>query len=266
MLLSCVTDEISMDFEEAIRVGTGEGVFHYELRTIAGYRFPDYPPEIINLVKKYKDRYSLNYSAVSPGIFKRALSQLKPDNTIDCQESKIFHLAHLFEVERIIIFAYTDCKTEDGYQRMIEDIRQFVKKAKKEELTVSLENSPSTCCRSHEDLLEIVKDVGENDLHINWDPANSMPGGYGDHKSLYQNIIRYMDNMHIKDVIIEADSNIKYVPIGEGIIDYKAHIKELKRHGYKGCLTVETHCKPALDAFIKSVSHLKKLLKEADVL
>jgi L-ribulose-5-phosphate 3-epimerase len=71
-------------------------------------------------------------------------------------------------------------------------------------------------------------------------------------------------SFHLKDVIEEGKPEARDVPLGEGKADYPAIMKELKRQGYQGVLTIEyEHDSPELmDDVAKCVAFVEKMAKE----
>ena len=91
------------------------------------------------------------------------------------------------------------------------------------------------------------------------DPGNLYKTGEHDYKPGYELLKRFIANVHLKDAAT-VDGKTVYLPLGEGAIDYRQQLADLRVDGYQGCLTVETHCRPLPEAFRRSVRYLKQLL------
>ncbi len=254
MRLSCVSDEISEVFNEAVELGLKYGIRGYELRKVEGCRFPAYKREHIQSIKDTIAKHDVIITAVSPGIFKNESSpQLEDD---------IFSLASEFNVSTIVIFAWKVCKDVSDYKRMVETIKVFCSKAQKKSMRVLIENSAGTCCVSASDLAELLKAVAMPNFKINWDPGNAASGGYTDFREQYLSIKNDVENIHLKDVMFSNNNNQHYVPVGNGSVDYKKRLIEFKAEGYRNWAAVETHCENKEEAFIESMDFLKNKIPD----
>jgi sugar phosphate isomerase/epimerase len=260
MLIGCVTDEISQNYIEAINTGMKEGIYHYELRSIDGNRFPFFTRAYMELLKESAKKHSIKYTAVSPGIFK-----LNKKTILSAHISKefwedIFNKTIELEAKRVIIFARERFISKKEYNKMIEDINLFAQLASGFGITVCIENSPSTCCCTSKEIFKLIKDVGHENLKINWDPGNSACCGEIDFREGFQMIYKHIDNVHIKDIKFDDSNNPVYVPAGDGCIDYKSLLSDLIKAEYKGIISIEHHCKPVVANFIKSLTHIRSVL------
>lgn len=261
MILACVTDEISEQLSEAISAGTSYGITHYELRSIQGFRYPYYTQDIMDKIKELRTQYNISYTAASPGIFK-SICTMNPARTMETIYRDIVHTSRQFGIDRIIIFAKRKLQDTEAYKQMIKDIQNFVKYVDSEGMKVCLENCFNTYCCSILEILQLLEDVGLDELRLNWDPGNAASLSGLAYDEGFDKIIRYIDNVHMKDLAFDSEGKIHFVPIGEGYIDFRQLFEKLNRAEYKGCLTIETHCKPSLEAFIKSVKYLRPVLAD----
>jgi len=55
----------------------------------------------------------------------------------------------------------------------------------------------------------------------------------------YTSLAPYVVGIHVKDSIINENKEIRYVPLGEGVIPIKRMLELLVRGGYKGDATLE---------------------------
>jgi sugar phosphate isomerase/epimerase len=88
----------------------------------------------------------------------------------------------------------------------------------------------------------LLKDIHSPALRGNWDPGNAamldevpFPNGYEAMKGLFS-------HMHIKDVRKNTATGRKeWAAVGEGIIDWKGQMQALRKDGYDGTMSLETH-------------------------
>jgi sugar phosphate isomerase/epimerase len=72
--------------------------------------------------------------------------------------------------------------------------------------------------------------------------------------------------MHCKDIIDKPDGKTEWMAMGRGIIDYVGHFRELKRDGYRGTVSLETHWRGAgtpEESTRQSMAGMKELLRRA---
>ena len=75
--------------------------------------------------------------------------------------------------------------------------------------------------------------------------------------------------MHIKDVKKDrATGELQYVPVGEGMIDFKGQLKALRDDGYDGTMSLETaYLRPdgnKMESTRECLEGLLRLMKSVD--
>lgn len=92
-------------------------------------------------------------------------------------------------------------------------------------------------------LLEFLKDVGRDNLRLNFDPANLILYGTEDPSLALTALGPHVVSVHCKDgnwpPKTQPDSLGTEMPLGQGSVDLPAFIKKLKAIGYRGPLTIE---------------------------
>jgi sugar phosphate isomerase/epimerase len=262
MILTTVTDEVfNDDLKKSVEIATQEGITHFEIRRIEGRRFPLIEEDDLKKLKIFKDEYALTYTAVSPGTFKVPLRSKEFNYHRGELMDKTMAMAEELDVNKIIIFSVKrDPSDQAGdLQQVIEELGNVARRAEKNGFTVMIENEPGFWADTSENCLKILKAINMKKLRLNWDPGNLFKTGEHDYKPGYERLKSFIANVHLKDAKLVEGENL-YVPLGEGEINYQQQIADLRADGYKGCLTVETHCHPLPDTFIQSVAYLKKLL------
>jgi sugar phosphate isomerase/epimerase len=119
MQIGIVTDEISADVREAIQLGTGWGIRHYELRVIADARVPSVKAETVDELLRLKENLGISYTALSPGTGKGSID----DHEKLAQELNeilpaTFVLAKKLDVPKVIISVFNGCHTNRTHWRL----------------------------------------------------------------------------------------------------------------------------------------------------
>jgi len=248
MEIACITDEIDRDPRVALEIGIRSALRCFEIRSAYGERFPRFTAETMDFLVKMKDEHDLQYTAVSPGIFKKA---------DDGNHEALFAKARTLGAKRMIVFA---AQTDVGYEEAIHSMRSLASEAAAGGFELLLENAAGTLCRSAGEVSSFIADVGVTNLKANWDPANAVTAGFADTREEYLKVAPHIGAVHVKDLVSTDDGSRPYVPVGAGEIDYPRLIRDLREVGYSGYLTIETHCHPELGPFEESLAYLREIL------
>ncbi len=95
---------------------------------------------------------------------------------------------------------------------------------------------------SAEGLLELIEDVGRDNLAVNFDPANMILYGTGEPIPALTKIAPHVKSVHCKDGKWSDQPGVTWgveTPLGEGDVNIPVFINTLKEIGYKGPLTIE---------------------------
>ncbi|NLJ86519.1 MAG: sugar phosphate isomerase/epimerase [Firmicutes bacterium] len=109
-------------------------------------------------------------------------------------------------------------------------------------------------------LVRAFDDIGLDNLGVNLDPANLIMYGKANPVDAMDILGPYIKGVHAKDGEYPTCGQRLGVekPLGEGRVDFRALIKELKRHDYRGALTIEREISGSQQ--IKDIERAKKLL------
>jgi sugar phosphate isomerase/epimerase len=72
----------------------------------------------------------------------------------------------------------------------------------------------------------------------------------------FQAAAPWIANVHIKDLRLPGP---RWLPAGEGIIDYRAHFQELRRIQYQGPVSLEPHMDGSADTIRRCKEALERL-------
>lgn len=262
--LGIVSDEVSPDFDEAVRHALSWGISIYELRMLKSGRIPVVDAAELRSIQSLVKNNGLRISALSPGIFKYPLNETaKLEAEVTTVLPKTLSMAADFGASIVIVFGFQRVEGENpaNGERAIEWMRRAAGEAEKMGVTLAVENEPGFWCDSGSNTAKLIAAVNSPSLRANWDPCN----GYGTpevpYPQGYEAIKRYIGNVHVKDT--KQGSLIQCVPVGEGAVDWKGQIKALVRDQVVQHVTIETHCLPLVDKSKQNVDTLKKYFDEA---
>jgi L-ribulose-5-phosphate 3-epimerase len=105
--LGIVSDEVSTDFNEAVRHSLDWGISIFEIRVLKTGRVPVVDQSELRDVKSLAKNHGLTISALSPGIFKLPLSQNAGlENELSRSLPKTLDLARELGASMVIVFGF----------------------------------------------------------------------------------------------------------------------------------------------------------------
>jgi sugar phosphate isomerase/epimerase len=145
------------------------------------------------------------------------------------------------------------------WDAMIENLAKAAAFAKENGVTLALENHGGIAADA-DDMLKILKAVGNPALKLNFDPANFVHAGE-DCVKAFPKLKGEVVYVHLKDVKREADGKMEYCACGEGIIDWKA-LLPLIEAAYDGVSSIEyEEAADPIEGTMRSLKFIKTLAK-----
>jgi sugar phosphate isomerase/epimerase len=123
------------------------------------------------------------------------------------------------------------------YKEAIEAIRDVASHCKNNGLNFRCETGQETPVT----LVRAIKDVGLDNVGVNFDVANVILYGKANPVDAVDLLAPYVQGVHAKDGLYPTNPKDlgREVPIGEGIVNFPVLIPRLKQAGYRGPLTIE---------------------------
>ena len=245
--IAITTCEIDEDLEKALQIGTAWGIRNFEFRTVWQKRVPRFTAEertkLLALVKKY----DVNIVGISPSVFRAGYSDEEIEESYGILE-QTYTLAEELNCGNIVVFSF---HRADGIapgtipEPAVKALRDAADIAQQRKMQLLLEPLPGHHGDISPHLLQVVKSVNHPGFNLNWDPGNLCNAGekkpYPDG---YNTIKQFVKHLHLKDWSPAAG---KWTVLGRGCIDWDGQLAALKRDGYAGYLTIETHFTPLLE-------------------
>jgi len=283
--ISVLTDEISQDFGHACEVASREfGLEWVELRAMNGKNIMNWSASEIGEARKVLARFNLHVSEIAspvfktdwPGAPKSPFSPKEPqfgaDFTYEQQDElldRAIEIAKTFNTPYIRVFDFWRLDDQKPHRKGIDDrIREGAVRAGKKGITLTLENEFACNTATGAEAGRLLAAVRDRSLMLNWDAGNATargekayPDGYG---KLPKDRIAHV---HCKDVVNKPGGGTDWAPMGGGIIDWVGQFRALKKDGYTGALSLETHWHGAAtpeESTRQSMQGMKELLKKAD--
>ena len=257
--LSVISDEITQDFGRAAEVAAKEfGLGYVELRELWNKNLMKLDVKEVAEARRLLEQHHLRVSSIASPIFKvdwpgappskfgSRRDQFSADFTFKQQDElleRAIEFARTFGTDRIRIFDFWRLDDQKPYRAAIDQkLLEASAKARKHGITLLLENEQSCNTATGAEAARTLSVVRSSNFMLNWDPANAavrgetpFPDGYA---LLPKNRIGYM---HCKDIVRQPDGKTEWAAMGRGIVDYVGQFRALKKDGYRGVLSLETH-------------------------
>lgn len=268
MRISIVSDEISTDFQEALKFGLQWGIRDFEIRNLKSGRVPYVSEDDIKKIIELKDECDLNISAISPGLFRISMSdeiQLKLEIEEYIYES--FRLAEKLNTKNIIIFGFQRYSKEPqtNYVQVIHILGRMASLAEKYGFNLLLENHHGCWADTGSNTAKILDDVNSKNLKANWDLANAAFAGEIPYPYGYLAIRNHVFSVHVKDYLINKKGEPEFVVIGDGSIDWNGQFRAIMQGSSVKYITIETHCKPLVGNSHKNLLRITNMLEDFEM-
>jgi sugar phosphate isomerase/epimerase len=283
--LSVLTDEISQDFAHACEIASREfGLGWVELRAMHDKNIINWDAHDIADAQSILKRFNLRVSEIASPIFKvdwpgapkspssPKTPQYGAASTAEHQDEwleRAFALAKEFGNPPIRIFDFWRLTDQQPYRQAIDDrIRQAAVKAGKAGATLTLENELDCNTATGAEAARLLSAVREKALMLNWDPGNARARGENPFPDGYTKLPKdRIGHMHLKDARDAGNGKTEWAEVGKGTIDFVGQFRALKRDGYAGAISLETHWRGGgtpEESTRRCMAGLKALLERAE--
>jgi sugar phosphate isomerase/epimerase len=155
---------------------------------------------------------------------------------------------------------------EEAFQIMRYTIRQVMRTAERYGIKVGLEPHASYTVRK-DTFIRILELSDSPCWGVNWDPGNFYLGGKDDVYETLDAVADRLFHLHGKDISFQQSEaergKVTGTPVGcacgEGVIDWPRIIRILRRHSFRGVISVEC---ATIDQAERSLKYLQKVVAE----
>jgi hydroxypyruvate isomerase len=125
-------------------------------------------------------------------------------------------------------------------RNIIQGFKIAVEMADQYGVTLALENH-GTVTNNGSTLMKIIDEVASDNLGLTLDTGNFCWAGFSLEESYeyFNQLVPYVVNVHLKDVVSDVGNKAKFVPLGQGKMDLRRIVTLLADHGYQGALLCE---------------------------
>lgn len=265
--LGITTDEIDEDVTKAAEFLSRFGLHYAEVRSVWGKYNTAQPIEKIRDARAILDAHQVRTSIVSTAFFRGAIpadetSLQKEWTLLDAAMDR----ADILDTKLLRIFAFIpkDGNTADASAapRSYELLNQAAERAKKRDFRLAIENLKGSYVQTGADAAKLLKSVTAANLGLTWDPNNAASAGEKSFPDGYRllNPDRIF-HVHLRDFRHTPDGKVEWAAVGTGEFDNLGQIDALRKAGYRGSFTLETHWRAPKGKAYSTETSLTALLK-----
>ena len=256
--IAAITDEFSpTDLDAALDGMAAVGMTGAELRVVGGKNTIELTDEELDRVRKTIERRGMRIISLASPLLKCVLPNSPPLDTR--VQHDVFGSPYTFEdqprltrrafeiAERIgttIIRVFSYWRTEEPercFEATAAALHELAEEASKRGLVIGLENEHACNVGTGSEAARLLAMVEHPSLKVVWDPANASILGETPYPEGYRQIPpARIVHVHAKDCHVR-DHKAIWGPLGEMGVDWTGQIAALRRDGYQGWISLETH-------------------------
>jgi sugar phosphate isomerase/epimerase len=262
--IGIISDEISQDFEHAIKVIKELGAEYVEVRNIWNKNITQLSDSEFSEMVSIVNRYGLRISNLDSFVFKIYLNDEKGYNQHLRTLRRVIELTKKLDINftRIFTFWY-EGELKYYINKIMDRFYNAIEIAESEGVILAVENEHSCMVGNAKDLRFFLDSVRTKWIKVLWDPGNAFVARETPYPYGYELIKDEIIHVHVKDAMVR-DGNFVWMPIGKGMIDYRGQLSAIKNKPY--VISLETHYRnsknDAEESTKESFAGLMKILNE----
>jgi len=256
--LAAITDEFSPDDLDAALIGMAAvGMTGAELRVVGRRNMIDLSNEEVDGARAAVERRGMEVISLASPLLKCVLPDAPPldsrvqhdvfgsPHTFEDQPvltKRAFEIAERLGVRIIRVFSYwRTTEPEKCFPRLREALLALADQAAARGMVIGLENEHACNVGTGEEAARFLATVEHPALQVLWDPANASILGETPFPNGYDLLPKdRIVHVHAKDCYVK-DHKPVWGAVGEMGIDWRGQLEALRRDGYRGWISLETH-------------------------
>ncbi|AAK43130.1 sugar phosphate isomerase/epimerase family protein [Saccharolobus solfataricus] len=262
--LGIISDEISQDFEHAVKVIKELGASYVEVRNLWNKNVTQLLDSEFSEMKRVVEKYGLIISNLDSPSFKIYIDDEKG------YKEHLQILRKVIELSKKLDIAYTRIFTfwyqgELRYyiDKLAERFNSAIDIAQSEGVILVIENEYSCFVGTGKELRTFLDKIRTKWVKVLWDPGNAFFARETPYPDGYELIKGDIMHLHIKDAMVK-DGHFIWMPVGKGMINYKEQFRALR--GSAHVISLETHYRNSANdpeaSTRESFNGIIKILKE----
>jgi sugar phosphate isomerase/epimerase len=249
--LGAISDGLSTDFEEALKILKGFGLEWVEIRNVYGKYNTEATPDEIKKIKGLLGQHGFHVSTVDTALFKCTLPGTKPPaNPKDLYPyseqmdllKRAAERAHTWGTDKLRGFAFWRVADPGALVgRVAEELDKAAEVAKAAGMRILIEDEGTTNVGTAHEMARLMAAVKAPNVGLNWDAGNSNFSGEVSYPTGYELLPKNrIWHVHVKGVACAPGlKNCKEAFADEGIVDLVGQLRALRRDHYTGTMSLE---------------------------
>lgn len=233
--LTGFTDEALTTFPGQVRMASGAGLTHIELRRIGRHPILDAPTPVLAAAEDALATHGVRVSCLASGLGKAPVDA--PFGEQVDRLKRAAALAHRFGTPFVRTFSWFTTTPEADRARVLNQITVFAEVARAEGVTLLHENEKGVFGDTPERCLEIVT-ATEGGVRLIFDPANFVQCGVRPFDHAWPLLAPHVAYLHAKDALAATG---RVVECGEGDGQWPELVAALTATDWAGFLSLEPH-------------------------
>lgn len=257
-------DEVSKNFEEAVKLGFEAGAEAVEIRGgIWGKSVTTIDDDDVKRMHDVLDKYNAEVTCIGSPVGKCNIDKQEEYEQHLKYFDRMVELAHAFDTRVIRGFAFWKFGEEEKNVRpdikkyvdvIAKKLEPIVKVAESEDVTLAFETEGSTMIGTCKEARTVIDALDNSPaLSVCWDVKNGYSCGEMPYPDGYQYIKGLVTHFHIKP---NSDKNMRTV--GDSELTYEKIFKVAIDDGFDGSLSIEHWGSPEL--MLKGVRELREIV------
>ena len=255
--IAAITDEFAPDLETALGGMSAVGMTGAEMRLVSGRNMIDLTNGEVDEVRAAVEKRGMSVISLASPLLKCVLPDSPPLDTriehdvfgspytFDDQPRltrRAFEIAERLGASIIRVFSYwRTVEPERCLPAAAAALHELGETAAKHGITIALENEQACNAGTGAEAAQLFALVQHPAVKILWDPANASILGEMPYPDGYRQLpADRIVHVHAKDCEVR-DHKPVWGPLGEMAVDWTGQIEALRRDGYSGWLSLETH-------------------------
>lgn len=242
--LGVITDEISQNVEDAIRIAKRYGLDGLELRSVDGKQLHRLGDRRLDEIAAMIRDAGLSVCGLSTPVFKCNLHNKEEVAAHHRMLRRYAELARRFGTG--ILRGFSFWANRDDYRTafpgIVRELQHTVPVLEEFGVRLALEADPSVYATNGTKVAALVSEAANPRIRALYDPGNDLwdPDGETPYPDGYEALQGQICHIHVKDAVRE-NGKTEAVAIGRGEVGYDRLLARLAEDGYDGWLVVETH-------------------------
>lgn len=258
MKLAVITDEIDANLDRALDVMAEYGVKGAELRQVWDKNIAEASSDDWAQAKALLDARGVRVAGIASPFYKCTLPGASLDGPIGPLHSasarglgdqisileRCIEAAHFFETTLIRTFSFwkDGPLTPAQEETIVDAYAEPARLAEAAGVTLMIENEHACCLGTGAQTARVLEEIGSPAVRAVWDPGNALMAGEVPFPMGYEALKDFIVHVHIKDAaVLPGAAEPEWTVVGGGQIDFAGQFAALRRDGYDGWLSLETH-------------------------